>query len=57
MKTTFKLIEQYLLSNIDDKGIKLENYYNRLIILTKTSIKLYFSQAKSFYSHQKEKHP
>lgn len=27
MKTTFELIEQYLLSNTDDKGIKLENYY------------------------------
>ena len=27
MKTTFKLIEQYLLSNTDDKGIKLVNYF------------------------------
>lgn len=27
MKTTFELIKQYLLSNVDNKGVKLENYY------------------------------
>ena len=27
MKTTFELIEQYLLSNVDNNGVKLENYY------------------------------